>query len=668
MGTLAVTSQIRYGVTSRHVPLYLFTPYGGANQQQLKVACSTPSKENLVVVVERDKSEPPPALGSVSLPRGLLVSVLGPSGDREAELQALKWQACPFPKYPDPGKPAGAWLAKDLEAGRSRVATALATRPPLDWPCTFSIDSEGTGCVDDVVSIRGGGEEGTFELCITIADAACFVAPNTPLDIRARELGGNLYAGTAGGAAAAAAVAVAAAAAGTTTSTSTSATTTTTLYPMLPEVLSQKECSLIPGEARPGVALFLLYNPHKTPALACAREGFSAVTVTNRHAFTYEGCLVEAGKVGLGDTMGVLAAVARAIGVQLGVVGRDLGSNPYTWVEALALFYNTRAGAILSERAGAGAGAGGDSGGGTILTHTRSTVKRLGALLAVDPKLHFLSYDTATLMPISAPLPTISSEDGGGGKEKVVEAEVDDDDDDDDGGMEHLLCWGFDGSAYAPATSPLRKYVDLENQRLLVAGCGGSTAPTPSPLYYSALAHWLNARSRALKSFERDAFFLEAVVVDSLITTTALFLRLEGHFGVVAKGGVGVRRDEGGSGEEEEEGWEEGGGGLGEELRGGGGRGARDLRVTGEFWVPAWKRMLRLKLRPLDDEGAAEEVGGKKVAAPSSHTFLTKDETATFTLTPGQKCTLTAFANLRSKGDWKRSMVFSVSPSAPVGE
>ena len=87
VGTLAVTSQIRYGSTSRHVPLFLFTPYGASSQQPLKVACSTPSKENLVVVVERDKSEPPPAPGSVSLPRGLLVTVLGPSGDRDAELQ-----------------------------------------------------------------------------------------------------------------------------------------------------------------------------------------------------------------------------------------------------------------------------------------------------------------------------------------------------------------------------------------------------------------------------------------------------------------------------------------------------------------------------------------------------------------------------------------------------
>ena len=46
------------------------------------------------------------------------------------------------------------------------------------------------------------------------------------------------------------------------------------------------------------------------------------------------------------------------------------------------------------------------------------------------------------------------------------------------------------------------------------------------------------------------------------------------------------------------------------------------------------------------------------------NTFVTKDEIATFTLTPGQKCTLTAFANLRSKGDWKRSMVFSIFPMA----
>ena len=257
VGTLNLSLRVRYGMTSRHVPLYLFTPYDPA-YPSFRVACSTQEKENQVALIRpyvdaAEEDAPAPAAGaqaaaggaavgaSVALPRGTLERLLGRSGDSTAEAEALMWQAVPFQPYPNPATQQGAWLAAELAAASARLAAALAPdapapRPLLDWPATFNIDNATTRDIDDVVSVRRGAQGG-WDFAVTIADVAACVPQGSLLDARARELGQTLYS-LAGEA----------------------------LQPMLPHALSERDCSLVAGTLRAGVALYFHWDGTTTPA------------------------------------------------------------------------------------------------------------------------------------------------------------------------------------------------------------------------------------------------------------------------------------------------------------------------------------------------------------------------------------------------------------------
>ena len=582
VGTLSVSSKTRYGMTTRHVPYYLFTPYD-RNLPPMRVSLSTTSQDNLLVVVESDTSEGVRAAGSVALPRGLVVQVLGSSGDREAESKALKWEAVPFPNWPDPEKPAGAWIASELQEGRERVASVLASRPHLDWPCTFSIDSEGTQCIDDCISVRAGTSEGEWEFFYAVTDATPMIREGGQLEARAREFGETLITGAGGG----------------------------QYFPLLPPSLAFSECRLLPGELRPALVFFFTLKHIPGEALESGdcvtwKPQLTPVVIKNQRSFTYSTAIQAIDEAGWGREGAALRTAISLLRKDIGLVEsyNMLGyvenqDSPHSWIQTLSLVYNSVAGKIIS---GVGDGR------GLLLLQTPSSSSRLRdlaahpELLRAHPDLCWLKYEESRLAPPPAAAADL------------------------------VGC----SSCIAPATSPLRRWGDLENQRLLLSTYVGEAVPPPPKCtykseYYVALARWLNSRRQAMRRHGRDTFFLMALndSCGSLITVTALFLRLRGK-------------------EEEEEEEEGGGGEVGE-------RGGQEKHETerdgaimteGEFWVPSWKRLICLKLRVI-----REEVWGGR--------FLRADESGDYSLNYGEEVSLNAFADLRSK-NWKRSMVFSI--------
>ncbi|KAG6816929.1 hypothetical protein H0H87_001631 [Tephrocybe sp. NHM501043] len=146
-------------------------------------------------------------------PFGTLVEELGPIGDIEVETSALL-KDCNFP-------------TEDF------TENVLKCLPPLPWTIPerelevrkdlrseriFTIDPETAKDLDDALSIKAN-EDGTYDVGVHIADVSFFVKPNTALDRDARKRATSVY-------------------------------LVQRAVPMLPPVLSEQLCSLVPGQDR----------------------------------------------------------------------------------------------------------------------------------------------------------------------------------------------------------------------------------------------------------------------------------------------------------------------------------------------------------------------------------------------------------------------------------
>jgi hypothetical protein len=357
------------------------------------------------------------------------------------------------------------------------------------------------------------------------------------------------------------------------------------LRPMLPAALSEGACSLLPGQRRAGLALFFEWAPGEAAGVRGAR--LARVALTNAHSFTYDNVRADAAALGWGGELAALEGAAAALGAQLGITDRSLGEDAHTWIEALMLFYNVTAGQRLR--------AAGD-GRGLLRAHAAPERGRLEAVAAVDPALKFLGYSSAVYVPADAP---------------------------------DAAHWGLRAAAYAHASSPLRRYADLYNQRLLLnlvaadAAAGAAAADDG----VEELARALNARSTAVKAYERDSFFLSKIEPNKLTATRAKFLRLK-------------------EAEEVDEVEESAGASAADAT---GGCGAEPFqRRRAELWVPDWYRLVRLWINVLSVDAEGVRV-------------LSKDETSEYLVRGGQEVTLKCYADLRSKA-WLKNIIFTMQP------
>lgn len=146
-------------------------------------------------------------------PFGTLVEELGPIGDIEVETSALL-KDCNFPteEFSDnvlkciPPVP---WTIAEHE---------LKSRLDLRDQRLFTIDPDTAKDLDDAVSVKVN-EDGTYDVGVHIADVSYFVKPNTALDRDARKRATSVY-------------------------------LVQRTVPMLPPLLCEQLCSLLPGQER----------------------------------------------------------------------------------------------------------------------------------------------------------------------------------------------------------------------------------------------------------------------------------------------------------------------------------------------------------------------------------------------------------------------------------
>ena len=237
--------------------------------------------------------------------------------------------------------------------------------------------------------------------------------------------------------------------------------------PMLPPFYSENKCSLVPGVPRRGVSLSLRFNEK-----FCLSEPiWSETLITNQTTYSYESFE----KSPHAETLGHLVSTME---------GRTI-EDPHEWIEVLMVYYNTEAAKLLL---GAGVG--------ILRTHSEPDLARLEKYAKMGPELKSLASSAAQYTLIGSQAT-----------------------------YEH---WGLGRSAYCHASSPLRRYADLANQRLLKQLIRGNA----KSLIVSVPIDDLNLRAKVSKGYERDRVFLNALLSNGKRVFDAIVLDLEEENGL----------------------------------------------------------------------------------------------------------------------------------------
>ena len=304
---------------------------------------------------------------------------------------------------------------------------------------------------------------------------------------------------------------------------------------MLPSTVAVDYGSLSPGDQRLGISLFFIYNVQENKF---TNFHFKETLITNQKTYTYE-------SVKSSEHAGTLTTLCKAL-----AKSEDDVTDPHTWIASLMILYNT----IFAEYIQGAEG-------GLLRAHSAPDAERLNVLKAIDPALGFLAMSSATYVPATT---------------------------------ENPLHYGLDAEVYTHASSPLRRYADLHNQRVFKEIYHGSISRQP---FDEALVTELNQKAKDAKKYERDYDFLKAVFsTDNKILAGTV---------------VGLKQ--------------------------------KDSVVRIEVWVPAWKRIIKMSLAG--------------ILAESIASVVSRDEKSSHTLAVGQTINL-AFSFDSTKCKWKERMIY----------
>lgn len=392
-GILELSSKVRYGITSRGLPIFRFIPYE-RSLGPFAVGCSQRNLfYNVHAIVEPQPQPQPqpqqqPQSGQKLLPRATLVQLLGPPTPESETSVLLSSYAY------DNKKELRKFPAESLDAGSyQNIPREQITG------FTFNIDPPGCRDVDDTFTfekIPSG-----WKISINIADVSAYVQEGSPLDNFIKQKATSFYSPTG-----------------------------ESLAPMLPPYI-EEAASLLPGKEKLTLSLQFIYD-NKTIS------GFRWVPSVTKTtiSYTYDEAQAE-GR----EEFQVLAAISGS-------------QDSHKWVEALMILYNTKAGEMLKHL-----------GKGILRAHTEPQAKKLAEWTAIAPELAFMAYESANFVPVDAD--------------------------------KEAFHYGLNTSTYAYASSPIRRYCDLINQRVLK----GFNIKDPN-------IDDLNRRQKQAKAFSRDLFFM----------------------------------------------------------------------------------------------------------------------------------------------------------------
>lgn len=217
------------------------------------------------------------------------------------------------------------------------------------------------------------------------------------------------------------------------------------LRPMLPPAYSEKACSLLPGKQSYGISLQFVWD-----GTAIYDIQWLETTLRVNHSYSYEEF-----QESESPYKSVIAAISSHI------AQKDV-TDSHEWIEHMMIFYNMEAGKKLKE-----------AGMGILRRHSAPDRERWEKYAAHVPELRFLAFSAA---------------------EYVLAEEKD------------TVHYGLQSDTYAHASSPIRRYADLINQRVLKKLIRKSDGYIVPITMYD-----MNRRGKAIKRFQRDMDFLDAL-------------------------------------------------------------------------------------------------------------------------------------------------------------
>lgn len=430
-GILELSSKVRYGITSRGVPIFRFIPYD-KRLSPFAVGCSQRNLfYNVHAIVSatavQDKPSASPTQQTNELPKGFIVQPLG-IPTPQSELQVL------LAAYAYDNKKS---LRQQIQNPSALVSSPdLSIRERLDG-FTFNIDPAGCRDVDDTFTVKQV-DTITWKISINIADVSAWIEENSPLDSIARLRATSFYSPVG-----------------------------ECLAPMLPPEISEGLASLLPGQDKPTYSLTFTFS---TYTYAGKEEYFLdnfewLETTTNvDKSFTYEEAQAQRGSI---PELQVVEKCSQAIQslLKLSPVSASASASAsapseqtdsHIWVQNMMILYNWKAGLKLHYMHA-----------GILRSHKASNdPDAMETLAKIHPDLAFLAYESAKFCSATD---------------------------------EDTAHYGLGIGKYAYASSPIRRYCDLVNQRVLK---GSRTAIGPQ------LIELLNRRQKQAKAFSRDLFFM----------------------------------------------------------------------------------------------------------------------------------------------------------------
>lgn len=211
---------------------------------------------------------------------------------------------------------------------------------------------------------------------------------------------------------------------------------------MLPASISEEFGSLVAGEKRFGITLFFLLQEDKI-----TNPVFKKTIIQNDTTYTYETIYDNTEHSTILKKLAIILMPNATI---------DALNDSHEWIASIMVYYNMEFASILREKRK-----------GLLRAHAEPDMDRLLKLKSVDANLIYLAFSSAIYLPANT-----------------------------DSSTKH---YGLDAIVYTHATSPLRRYADLVNQRAFT-----ETTTNEDTL----LAEELNITSKLAKKHDRDYHWL----------------------------------------------------------------------------------------------------------------------------------------------------------------